>query len=385
MTGIRFIDLRVTDNVRIDLTCVTPEAEHALWFEFSHPVALTNDAIATALSTLTGRLYAEVKFDFPVSERALAGARKTTGATVTSSGTCQSVAAPRVGHQLSFSGGFDSLAALCLMPEHTRLVSMDFGGRFSRERSFFETFPTTRVSTNVTATGLHRNSWAFMGIGAILLGDHNRAQYHTFGSILEAGADNLRVTPEAGKNETFPPFRAAGYENAPYVAGLTEIGTLLVLAAHRREHVGASLASLAGPGEEKLYRKQVLAQIVADRLGIDVPLTLTPKPPRPHFKYGQNFALDFLSIYVAKFGGETVARELVDEIPDEALALSKKLDLTFFERANTTLYHHFPAPLMGGLVDRLSSTGIRFYTEDDWNDYRHVREFLTAYHPIAAR
>lgn len=360
-------------------------ATEDFWFEFSRPTMSPDDNIALALSTLCGRNFSAIHFDFPISTRAVRQLQEFTLAKITAVATREpSTPAPRSGTTLSFSGGFDSLAAMCLMPTDTHLVSMDFGGRFSRERAFFETFPTLRVSTNVLETGLHRNSWSFMGIGAILSAEHTRSEFHTFGSILEAGPDNMRVNPANAKNAAFPPFKAAGYQNAPFVAGLTEIGTLIVLAKYMPDHIAASLTSLATPGEEKLYRKQVLTNVVAERLGISIPLQETPKPPKPHFRYGQNFALDLLSLYVARYAGEETASGLVADIPGEAVTLAKKLSMTFFERANTTLLSNFPAPLMGGLADKLSRADISFYTETDWVEYAQVRAFLAQYHSSVA-
>lgn len=384
---IRFESL-ITDAQRIEVLCVTSgpagDATQLLWFEFSEPAKVSNDEVAVALSTLCGRAFSSVHFDFPVSVAAVDGVKAMTAADVTTAGTRWPSATPRSGLQLSFSGGFDSLAALCLMPEETKLVSMDFGTRFSRERAFFENFPTITVSTNLQELGYNKNSWAFMGSGAILVSGHVGAQHHTFGSILEAGPDNMRVAPVAARNATFPPFKAAGYLNAPYVLGLTEIGTLMVLAAYRKDQIRESLTSLASPGEEKLYRKQVLAQIVGDRLGVPIDLDLTPKPARTHFKFGQNFALDFLSFYVAKYAGESVASDLVSDIPSEVVSLAKKLELTFYERANPTLYRNFPAQLMGGLADRLAHANMPFYTESDWSEFAQVRQALAPYHPVVA-
>lgn len=380
----KFFDLKVTDSQRIDVSYESSEGlSNKLWFEFSRPVRLPQDNIAIALSTLCGRSFSAIEFGFGVSANVADDISAFTLAAITA--VDRGSSAPqgqRRGQLLSFSGGFDSLAALCLMPEDTGLVSMDFGGRFGREREFFDKFPTLRCSTNVLESGLQRNSWSFMGIGAILTADHTRAEYHTFGSILEAGPDNLRVNPLGARNASFPPFKAAGYQNAPYVGGLTEIGTLIVLARSMPNHIAASLTSLATPGEEKLYRKQILTNVVADRLGINIPLKETSRPPRPHFQYGQNFALDLLSLYVARYAGEEIAHGLVSEMPATAFALAMKLDLTFFERANTTLLANFPRDLIGGLSERLAQAGIGFYTEKDWLEYAQVRAFLSHYHAI---
>lgn len=54
----------------------------------------------------------------------------------------------RTGCILNFSGGFDSLAALYLMPEDTKLVAIDFGGWFEREKEFFKQFHPYTLKTN---------------------------------------------------------------------------------------------------------------------------------------------------------------------------------------------------------------------------------------------
>lgn len=384
--SIKFANIEVSKGTRIDMDCVVKEEngllqEFPLWFEFNHPVVLTDDAIATALSTLCGKAYVSVHMDLSPSDRTVDYLRSFTSSEVTTRGTKEHPVAPRTGQALSFSGGFDSLAALALMPEDTNLVSMDFGGRFSRERTFFERFNTTIVSTNLLETELRRNSWSFMGSGAILTSAHCRAEYHTFGSILEAGADNLNTDPVAGRNQTFPAFHEAGYTNAPYVAGLTEIGTLLVMAHYKSDQIKDSLISLASPGEEKLYRKKVLADVVATRLGTALDIPDVVKPPKPHFSFGTNFALDFLAFYVAKHAGETVVNQLVSDVPKELTSLAEGLDLTFYERANPSLYLNFPTALFSGVTGRLADAGIRFYVEKDWHELAQVREFLAPHYP----
>ncbi|MEI2278556.1 hypothetical protein OHC50_13900 [Paenarthrobacter ilicis] len=383
--NICFNSVTVSGSIRIDIELERDGNKEALWFEFSNPVTLTDDVIAVALSTLCARKYKGIHFDLEPSTEIVRRIEDFTTAEVTTRGNRSIPTHSRRGTALSFSGGFDSLAALCLMPIDTQLVSMDFMGRFARERAFYEkNFRTITIQTNLLETGLHRNSWAFMGIGAILTSQHTHAAFHTFGSILEAGPDNMSAAPAAAKNDTFPPFAMAGYRNAPFVAGLTEIGTLQALMHYRPELIRHSLNSVASPGEEKLYRKQVLAQVVAERRGVKLDLDLTQKPTRTHFGFGQNFALDLLALYVAKHAGEDVASDLVRDIPSDAFDAAKRLDLTFFERANTNLYEHFPKEYLGGMTERLAEAGIRFYTERDWTEFQEVRRLLGPYHPTVS-
>ncbi|RMB61237.1 hypothetical protein [Tessaracoccus antarcticus] len=356
---------------------------HDLWFETSHDVGITSTSMAVALSTLCGRAFDKVHFNFPVSQGVITPITQLTQAEVSATPTQSSdPSGARRGNLLSFSGGFDSLAARALMPSDTKLVSMDFGGRFSRERDFFDRFDTLRVSSNLLSSPLRRNSWSFMGIGAILASDFHHCEYHTFGGILEAGVDNMRVKPAAAAAGTFPPFRAAGYTNAPYVLGLTEVGTLIVLLQTNPELVAPSLSSLASPGEEKLYRKAVLTRLVADTLNITVDFDDIAPPAEPHFRFGQNFALDLLSLYVVSRRGDVAGLRLVSDMPPSVTEAAKGLDMAFMERANPTLYEHFPQPLLGGLYRRLGECGIRWYTERDWTSFRTVRELLAPYHRI---
>jgi len=384
---IRFINITITDSQRIDLEVERNGAVQELWFEFSQRVVLSDDTILIALSTLCARVFKAIHFDLSPSAEAIRKIEAYTLAEVTTRGIGATLEeASRYGTVLSFSGGFDSLAAYCLMPLDTGLVSMDFMGRFARERAFYEKhFKTITVQTNLLETGLHRNSWAFMGIGAILTSQHTSAAFHTFGSILEAGPDNMSVAPAAARADTFPPFAAAGFTNAPFVVGLTEIGTLQTLLHYRPDLVRESLNSVASPGEEKLYRKQVLTQVVAARRGVKLDLDISPKPTKTHFAFGQNFALDLLALYIAKHAGEDVASDLVRDIPTDAFDHAKRLDLTFFERANTNLFDRFPAEYFGGLTERLSDADIRFYTEKDWIEFRKVRKLLAPYHPAVSR
>lgn len=380
MSEIRFQNLNISAE-RIDVEAKTADASYDLYFEFDRPIAASCTAVAIAMSTLCGRTFSKVTFDFPVAPHVVPAIKELTQSVVESSGEERVPAGKRSGTLLSFSGGFDSMAAKMLMPDDTNLVSMDFGGRFAREREFFDKFDTLRISTNIVDTPLRSNSWSFMGIGAILTSDYFRAEYHTFGGILEAGPDNMRAAPAAARPNTFPPFRAAGYVNAPYVLGLTEIGTLSVMLRQEPGIVAQSLISVASPGEEKLYRKAVLADVVAESLGVKLARADVPAPEVPHFQFGKNFALDLLILYVISRTGDKGARGLAGGIPDTAVSLATRLDLTFMERANPTLFEKFPTALTPGFHKKLAENEIRWYSEKDWREFGLVRDFLKAFHP----
>ena len=375
MGGIKFNELNI-DASSVSVQATSEKFAHDIHFEFSKPMPVSSTSVAIALSTLCGRAFKKVHYDFPVAQSVFKAIGDLTFADVSSSGDEAQIHTPRRGTLLSFSGGFDSLAAKALMPADTQLVSMDFGGRFARERQFFESFDTLRVTTNIVDAGLQKNSWSFMGIGAILASDFYRARFHTFGSILEASIDNLSLEPAGARNVTFPPFSAAGYENAPFALGLTEIGTLTALLKTRPDLVGESLLSLATPGEEKLYRKLTLARLVNEVICAKVELPNISAPESPRLKFGENFAVDLLALYVISKTGEVDARGLVADVPPDVTNFALKADMKFMERANPTLYENFPSPLWPALSARLAELDIKWYSEKDWDVFRKTSDVI---------
>lgn len=356
--------------------------ENTIYFELTPSIIPSGKLIATALSTLCHKVYGEINIDLKLSKYTIEQIEKFTDAKVSAVTETNLYEVRKSGNSttLNFSGGFDSLAARSLMPEDTKLVSMDFGGLFSRERAFFEKFNPCIVSTNLLETPLRYNNWSFMGIASILFSEHLNTGYHTFGSILEAGPNNFSDDSAAARNISFPPFKMVGIENAPYVLGLTEIGTLSVLGHHSPDLISESLDSLANPGEEKRYRKQVLTRITENRMGVDFGLNQVNPPRSAQFNFGQNFALDFLSLYTIKHAGLEIASHTINDIPDEAIELANTLNLDFYNRINTNYLVNFPKPLLKGLMTKLSEADVLPYSQKDWMEYFEVRKYLSNFY-----
>ena len=357
-----------------------------LYFELNMAVSPSNDLIAISLSTLCGRgNYQSIKFDFDISnqaaERIKDFCRAEIACGIHSKSSIEQNVLTKNKSALSFSGGFDSLAAKFLMPDDTVLISMDFGGKFAREREFFNEFDTHIVTTNLLETHLRANSWSFMGIAAILYSDYLSIKYHTFGGILEAGPSNFATTPVAAKNETFPPFAAVDMINAPYVLGITEIGTAMILMKYAPDLVKKSLDSLANAGEEKKYRKQIIASLVSGKMGIEFEIKQFDEPNHAWI-FGKSFAVDFLAIYFLKFAGKEITEKMVKEIPYEIIELSQRLSLKFYERVNTNFLENFPPELLGGLLEKLSAAKIVPYTGKDWSEFNEVVAVLKKYYKI---
>lgn len=381
---IEFTQFHIDDGL---VSCEYKDAEDGgdLIFELTPKIKPSNELIAIALSTLCGRgMYGKIKINLEISAKTMKDIADFCHAELVAIESNKENN-NRIKNNiitLSFSGGFDSLAAKYLMPADVKLVSMDFGGKFARERVFFSDFDTCIVKTNLLDTHLRKNSWSFMGIASILFSDYLGTNYHTFGGILEAGASNFSKNSPAAKNITFPPFVAADMINAPYVLGVTEVGTALILAHYAPELINASLTSLANQGEEKKYRKQILSSIVEKKKNLQLNLDSFDEPRRAVLAFGQNFAVDFLSFYFIKYAGLEIASKMLREIPEEVVVVSQKLSLAFFERVNTNFIENFPSELIGGLLDRLSEAGILPYTQFDWEELQEILLVLKKYHDI---
>lgn len=133
---ILFSDLALSPR-SLSVTVHVSEAEpFELWFRWNTDMELHGDQIATAFSTFCLSKYRLINFDFAVSDHAASRiANYSLSSVVAGQQGEEWSLRPRSGTALSFSGGFDSLAAKFLLPDDADLVSMDFGGRFSLQIS----------------------------------------------------------------------------------------------------------------------------------------------------------------------------------------------------------------------------------------------------------
>lgn len=378
MEEIRF-ELNSFNGVVLELDVHSRGETERLIFEFDEPVPLSDDTLAVALSTLCGTAFDSISFGFPVSSKI----QEQTSAWAQSSVTADETA--EVGSRitkearavLNFSGGLDSLASKYLLGGEPTLVSLDFGGRFARELDFFKQFEPAIVHTNLADTSLRHNSWAFMGIGPLLLADTIEDEFFAFGSILEAG--QLRVKEPRTVPYTFPPFRIAGYTSVAPVAGISEVGTVLVVARHEPSLLSDSLRSLANPGEEKFYRKIALAYTVADIVGEELELPPLPDWQRVHYKFGQNFAVDLTALFFKAYGRDEFAEAIVSGTPSLWPELTRE-DFNFMLKADQNYYASYPESLRAELESALKRSGIEWYSEAEYESVEKVRRFLSGHY-----
>lgn len=358
-------------------------SSHYIEFELSTPIMVREDLIAFAFATLCGTKYDDIHMDLTLNKHIQKSIEEFTRANL----HCKTTISTKLinknfGNQtLNFSGGFDSLAALAFLPQNSSLVSMDFGGGFSREMQMINTFDAYIVKTNILQTDFRRNSWLFMVIGAILYKDYLNTDFNVFGSIINAAfMQNSRFI----KNYKTPLLiERAGMTNIPYTQSLSEIGSLRVSTLNFPDKINSSLISLANPKEEKRFRKQLLLEIEIERFNHDIKLTDTVgKPNRPYFTWGQNFLVDHLAIYIMKYRGYDTASLTINDIPEEAYRISQNLDLTFYDRYYTDVLKYIPKQFRADYVSKLNDFDILPFEENDWKEYRQVIDYLSNYHPV---
>lgn len=360
---IAFTEVDVSDEGEIRCRVHRGDRADELRFRLPHAFAPAPDLVASAFATLCGTGFDRVRIDLPLGPRTR-GRLEEALATPLDSGDGTDVdREPGRRHILNFSGGFDSLAARAVLPE-ADLVSLDFGGRFARERPLFELFRPHIVETNLVDLGLNRNHWSFMGVGAILLRDELDLGTYSFGSV-QAGSLPKLFTGPVDQHRTrmaaAPDMRIMNP-----VSGLCEIGAMMIAVLSEPELPVRVLESVAHPGETKHHRKHLMLRAVAARLGLD--LTLPPStPPRALARWGANFADDLSALYcLSVLGPEAVAGAYDGGIPETVVERITRTDLSFMERFNPHAHAGLPLETRADLHARLIRLGVLPYERTDW-------------------
>lgn len=374
--NIKFKNLEIGSK-RVDLVATTEVEEYPLFFEFNREIQPTTTEIAHALSTLCGKKYSRVEFDFEVPENVTSDIENFTGSTVIAPTTAaEPVPTYDSGNVLSFSGGFDSMAAKALMPDDSHLVSIDFGGWFTREADFFKKFEPITVSTNARRvpdqrTSFAKNHWGFMAIGALLTRSYLGARYHTFGNIL--GSEFQSSGPSRVK---LAPLESLGFVDAPYTNGITELGTAKIMTLAYPHLLGDSIESLAGKRDRKRFLKIALIHASTNNQEI-----LSSIPPAEKewsapvdFNSSYTTALGALALYSRKQGN--LISPLFNSVPTDSISFAESNDFSFMEKINWDKHEHMEQSLRSDFWEKLSQFEFSPYTEADWENVQATRTHL---------
>ncbi|GAB3813157.1 hypothetical protein GCM10028820_07430 [Tessaracoccus terricola] len=261
------------------------------------------------------------------------------------------------------------------MPPERKLYSFDFGGKFARERPFFERFDTHIVETNLVDEGFNRFHWEFMYSAAILLHDVFGTDYLAMGSIFGAAAQQLiNAQPGQGTHATLVQQYLGITPYSP-VQGLSEIGTAGLVVKHYPDLVVDSLKSLANLKEGKYTRKILSLWAYQASQGLET----WPDLPKagPWYTWGKSFTEDFISMFMIKhLGIEQVQAIYKSPIPSEAVEVAMDLSLDFYLKV-------FPAGSLGRddefapLVDAITApTLLGEYEQRDYEELTTVVNLL---------
>lgn len=224
-----------------------------------------NDSVAAALLTLLGRTCAEAAFNFPISERCaelLTSYYKLAGV-----GPVDAALEPRQpGRHLAinFSGGTDSTALYLLMQDvlgdDFKVVSIDFGGRFTHERQGYRRFHrdvTCRTDLRQHGYDTHGR---FIASVALLYADYldlaGVVSGHTLlqetSSIISRADGRL---PDYRQKE--PAYRAGGLAEEHLVRSLTTLSMFQIVLDSAPERREDAFAASAPRNTEKYYARAV--------------------------------------------------------------------------------------------------------------------------------
>jgi len=387
---IRFTDFSITPgSIEFRARRIRDGQDHTddLYFHFSSPVVPRHDLIALALSTFCGRSFDKITFELVLSGQTITDIAAFTQATIKTSGTDDGKAAvpEKTNLALSFSGGFDSLAAYSIMPEETKLVSIDFGHWFQRETDFFQNFETNIVSTNFRRLNYDRDSWTFMGVAAILLSDYLQIAYNTFGTNLESsGIQRLAAVEPPGQRvdvaastTNVTPMSLAGIGDASAIIhGITAVGTAMIVNHFHPELIDSSLMSLASPGSEKLYRKGIIMDIVRERFGSSGKQGPLSPGVDQKVTFDSDVYIDIAYLYILKHRGIEAVDVGVEDYPREGIEIAQSLSLRWFEHVNPVFAASIPEVFKPRCMDRMAQAGLIPYTAEDWQEFMIVRDFL---------
>lgn len=267
---------------------------------------------------------------------------------------------------ISFSGGFDSLAAYALMP-NSKLVSIDFGGNFSREATFFKKFPVEIVEWDIRLPRQEEikkfpesKKWRFMLAPATMLGNKPFSFIAT-GTILEASPFWLNPA----KRKAFSSYSNFGFGPGisilNVVSGLSEFGTTaIVIHKYGDEIVQESLHSIAAPESFKIHRKKCLIAAVNNN-------TKKILIPKLKYRFGSSIADDLITCYLIwKFSRQWVEKFYAENIPQNLVIP----DMSFFEKLNVNNLSLLDPNLQEKLIHRIKSFGIDIYTSNDMDNLK---------------
>lgn len=368
----RNVDIGADGYIRCGVVRGGEEEEFFIRLPFSYRPR--HDLVAAALMAVCGKSFKEIHLDLPVGPLQLHGFEETSQASVTARPGVDVWRRPGTQTALNFSGGFDSFAAQVMLPD-AQLVALDFGGKFSRERQFYQRFQPFTFETNLVDLGLNRYAWTFMGIGSLLLRDELDLGWYSFGSIQAASTEQL-LEPFDQWRGRVPAADHLNMRISNPVAGVTEIGTMMMVVRNYPHLVHDILRSVALPAEEKFLRKFQMLEAIGQELGYSLALPQV-KMRKQGLAWEYSMATDLSSLYVMKaLGTDRVAASYPEGLPQYVVDAVPSLDLDFQLRVNPHAYLGVEPDRLADWLAVLAQNEILPYHRKDWDAVVRVLDLL---------
>jgi hypothetical protein len=156
----------------------------------------------------------------------------------------------------------------------------------------------------------------------------------------------------------------------------------MIVLSRAPEMASRSLASLAAPGTEKLYRKQLLLEVASRRLGLSEADSTTRVKPRTRSHWGNSFTVDVLSIFFVQEYGRAFVEEWMELPEDDEFCAIVESDLSFYLKYNANLIGYIPREVRNAVLNSFHECGLFPYNELDYQSFDRVRRYLARTYDI---
>ncbi|MBI5975936.1 hypothetical protein [Staphylococcus canis] len=349
--------------------------EGKIRFEMADPIEVREDLVAEALSTLCGQYYDRIEMRLKVSEKTKQSIEHRTHATL----VCQKGIKiwqlhNIMGHDvktLNFSGDLSNLSAMALTPGDMDKVSLDFGSESMHQYDMFDHMDSKLIKTNILDTHFPKITSDYYAIGAIFYKDYFNTHYLVTG--LQLNPKTMSMTRIEAEQ------RIAGMVNLPHTLGLTAVGHTHIACQRYPNYVNDAIKSVKTSESFLNVQQQLLVEIENETYRLGLPLKNRALHPTK-IKWGTNIRLDFYALYILKQVGRSVAEYLVEGIPVEAEQLVQDYRLAFYKRYYPGVLYYLPKSVQLFVRTQLKDYGIPMYTNEDFEEFRMVEQWLRRKH-----
>ncbi|EIS6534181.1 hypothetical protein LN325_000902 [Staphylococcus pseudintermedius] len=345
--------------------------EGTIRFEMADPIEVRDDLVAEALAALCGQYYDMIEMEWKVSQRTKRQIEQRTGAKLICKGrmlfwNINTIMRHDI-KTLNFNGDVYNLSAFALTPGDVNAVSLDFGWESAHMYDMFDEWQSRIVKTNVMETHFPLITSDYYMIGSILYKDFFNTTYMVTGMQLNPLTVNM-TKMEAEQ-------AIAGMVNLPHSLGLTAVGHTKI-ACQRWPHMLEQACRAVRTSQPHIgVQQRLLIDVENERGRLGLGAYANQVQPT-EIAWGTDERLDFLALYLLKYGSRAQAEKLVQHIPLEADALVQRCDFQFYDRYYPGVMHYMDKSIREAVQQQLEKYGIVMMSESDWQNFMAVRTWI---------